>query len=552
MPESRISLGVRVRMSAGVAPSTRSGTDGGALDKQAAPTDVLQPAGATRAPRATTAATVWSSLLPRSLMHSPELSAVMNGAVLGPSEEPVEAVGLVQDRLNRIGDPFTIDVGTNRGYFGPKTQSALRLFQQAHALTPTGRIDATTVQALDAAVRLGKMPAAQHATVGGPAWILERPHLWENVTAPTGTFREGDSGDAVKWVQARLGEYGFSTIGDEDGTFGPVTERMLSSFQAWNGLDAAGVADARTIELLSRQPEKTAGGKARLEGGVSLTGLTEKQKLQYLRKLYDLNNAGGVARNRDPGGVNFVQIRGFAEGHAVQNVPNKYNDTIFALINDLKGEPMKVVELIASADYGDQFAELEAGYGVPRPYDPTLGPVMGEESFLGQGLVNTAPGRVIEYALGPHRFRGLALVDPEGEHRAQAFTDFNHNGQIDGGEWNHPTTERVANNTHHGAPSSAGDVGEFSAGCNTLPTDGAYQRFVDLLLRSGQVAKYLKSHPGEEAAISGAPRTDGIVYLDGPKKGEPLPMGPASTLHELRFPFAMVDSRSLPDPASAL
>jgi hypothetical protein len=224
----------------------------------------------------------------------------------------------------------------------------------------------------------------------------------------------------------------------------------------------------------------------------------------------------------------------------------------------------------SSADYGDLMGELGSGFGASSS-DPRLGPVMGEQSYLRTGLLMTRPGRVIDYVYGQHVSgasgvnRGLALRDPGGANGNKAWVDYNHNGQIDGAEWLLPygghggeLTTAAGSNVHHGANDSNGPVGAWSAACHPLPTDGAYQLFTTILLRSGQVTEYRKTSTID---VRGVHRTAAMGNGDGGDIRYASGQGYDATgdfeagtgvmtgyplVPKLRFPFAVVDSRSLP------
>ncbi len=396
-----------------------------------------------------------------------------------------------------------------------------------------------------------------------PSWTSPRPAQWPSVGSPPAVpISRGASGPAVEWLQRRLVAYGYlpaSLIGSKSagfGNFGPLSETRLSSFQAWNGLPATGIADGPTLAALARAPSTSRSGAALLEGGVRLDGLSEASMLAYLRRVYDLNNPGKVPFNSQPGGVNFIQIRGFLDRAAVQNIPNRYNDTMFALINGPDGKPASLQTLASTADFGNLDSELAQGYGAPRPNDPALGPVMGEQSNLDRGLVMSASGRVVNYIYGRHVAgatsvdRGIGLLDPKDRNGVRAYVDYNHNAQIDGFEWNHLYPGAVGNNVHRGGDAS--EVGPWSAGCHPLPVNGEYQRFVDIVTRSAQVQGYIQSlvdrgysRANAEAQVLGERRTDGVVD----SQGRGVLMGPtAYKLPAIRFPFLLVDSRALPEP----
>ncbi len=68
-------------------------------------------------------------------------------------------------------------------------------------------------------------------------------------TASSGALTEGATGAKVKELQQRLKEKGFNP-GGFDGTFGPGTKAALVAFQKSKGLQADGVAGAKTLAAL--------------------------------------------------------------------------------------------------------------------------------------------------------------------------------------------------------------------------------------------------------------------------------------------------------------
>ena len=65
-----------------------------------------------------------------------------------PGEADTEAVGAVQDLLIGHGARLPGILGAGHGSFGSKTELAVRTFQEAQGLQPTGRVDQATLHAL--------------------------------------------------------------------------------------------------------------------------------------------------------------------------------------------------------------------------------------------------------------------------------------------------------------------------------------------------------------------------------------------------------------------
>jgi peptidoglycan hydrolase-like protein with peptidoglycan-binding domain len=106
------------------------------------------------------------------------LEAVADGhRVFRSGAQRVDEIGLVQDALNRLaalGGNYRIDLGSSqqfRGFFGPKTEHAVRTFEADFRLTTNGIVDVETILALDDALAksesgLNPLPIVSPATEG--------------------------------------------------------------------------------------------------------------------------------------------------------------------------------------------------------------------------------------------------------------------------------------------------------------------------------------------------------------------------------------------------
>jgi peptidoglycan hydrolase-like protein with peptidoglycan-binding domain len=130
----------------------------------------------------------------------------------GASGEPVRRL---QRALRRQPD---LDIVVD-GVFGPKTEAAVKDFQQGASLTVDGVVGPQTWAALPDG---GPMP----------------------------TLKEGTSGDVVKHLQQVLasGAPGEWTTGPGaiDGKFGPRTKASVKSFQTFGGVPTDGVVGDET------------------------------------------------------------------------------------------------------------------------------------------------------------------------------------------------------------------------------------------------------------------------------------------------------------------
>lgn len=70
--------------------------------------------------------------------------------------------------------------------------------------------------------------------------------------APTGTVKEGDRGDGVKWLQQRLIAAGYLRKSELDGDFGLITLGAVCAFQLRHGLKVDGICGPATQAELAK------------------------------------------------------------------------------------------------------------------------------------------------------------------------------------------------------------------------------------------------------------------------------------------------------------
>ena len=132
--------------------------------------------------------------------QEPPAGALVNGMVDGAGETAVQEL---QERLIALG----LLTGAADGHFGDGTEEAVKLFQQMFGLEATGVADPETRELL------------------------------------------ASSSNVIFGVQTKLIELAYLT-GVADGVLGPATETAILEFQQVHGLEATGVADPETRELL--------------------------------------------------------------------------------------------------------------------------------------------------------------------------------------------------------------------------------------------------------------------------------------------------------------
>jgi peptidoglycan hydrolase-like protein with peptidoglycan-binding domain len=132
------------------------------------------------------------------------------------------AVTKLQQNLKAAGyDPGPID-----GDFGPKTEAAVKGYQQAQGLKADGIVGPKTWNKLANSSAPSTSPSSQP------------------------TLKQGSKGAAVKVLQQKLAAAGYSA-GAIDGSFGAKTKAALIAFQEANGLSANGVCGPQTWTALN-------------------------------------------------------------------------------------------------------------------------------------------------------------------------------------------------------------------------------------------------------------------------------------------------------------
>lgn len=205
-------------------------------------------------PAATTpaAAPQPTSAMPSAIALAPSASTPIQSAVgvpsynftktlrSGSSDKQVKQLQIV---LKALG---FLPVGTKpTTFFGKLTMNALKKFQKANGLKPTGILDKSTRQVL--------------SSVGGgaPATVSPAPATASN-PAPgaaavfTSTLKLGSSGSQVKMLQLKLKSLGLLSA-TPNGRFGPATLKAVKAFQKANGLPAVGLVGKATRALLNNQ-----------------------------------------------------------------------------------------------------------------------------------------------------------------------------------------------------------------------------------------------------------------------------------------------------------
>jgi peptidoglycan hydrolase-like protein with peptidoglycan-binding domain len=143
----------------------------------------------------------------------------------------------LQQALLRSGISVT---GGADGIFGAGTVAAVKAFQQAKGISPTGVVDAATASALalTGAAPAPAAPAAPQPAAGTAA----------NATGVIG-LQLGSRGPAVAQIQRAIISMGWPIAGGADGVFGNATRAALLAVQRANGVAVSGMVDEATARM---------------------------------------------------------------------------------------------------------------------------------------------------------------------------------------------------------------------------------------------------------------------------------------------------------------
>ena len=135
----------------------------------------------------------------------------------------------LQHRLRQL-DWYT---GTISGTYGAGTVKGVKGFQEKRKLDQTGAVDKTTWAKLTSMTRKPTDDEMHNRLVPGPAILAQ-----------------GDSGDRVRDLQARLKQIGWFS-GSVTGSYGSMTVGAVKGFQDKRAIPVTGEVDQRTLNRLT-------------------------------------------------------------------------------------------------------------------------------------------------------------------------------------------------------------------------------------------------------------------------------------------------------------
>jgi peptidoglycan hydrolase-like protein with peptidoglycan-binding domain len=156
----------------------------------------------------------------------------------------------LQDALGKAGFKVKPD-----GQFGTATVRAVKRFQRASRLTPSGTVGSKTVAALQRALQGASADISGGYDPEHPADASTHRSLGDRIPV-----QPGMSGHDIRVLQDLLRKAGFKV--DIDGQFGASTEKAVKAFETAQSRPVDGIMDAGDIDALrtlAGQPDPGAG-----------------------------------------------------------------------------------------------------------------------------------------------------------------------------------------------------------------------------------------------------------------------------------------------------
>ena len=188
-------------------------------------------------------------------------------------EDDNENIIAIQQRLVDLGF-LDLEGDEPTTYFGTMSEEALKAFQSANSLEPSGIASYETLKKLFSSDALGASgetfipevtapenetePTSSTESTTESADSTKAPSVSTNVDAPitindSTVYQSGDDHEDIKAIQERLVELLYLSFDEGDSPttyYGPGTETAITNFQESNGLSATGIADAETLRVL--------------------------------------------------------------------------------------------------------------------------------------------------------------------------------------------------------------------------------------------------------------------------------------------------------------
>lgn len=252
------------------------------------------------------------------------------------------------------------------------TRKALRSFQAANGLTPTGETDTATLHLLDSG-----MGITCHQ------YLVSLRMEYED--APL--LQSGSAGEAVGNLQRKLRELGYFT-GECDGMFGDATLAAVMMFQMANGLNETGTADRSTQFRLNEGTPMS--WQAFLESSVAVFGDEGLHVRQLQRKLKDLGYFEGDCTGKY-GELTQQAVSRFQENNNLEKNGMVDLGTCTALYTGAC-VPLKDPATLRMGDDAENVADLQSKLAAHGYFDRNITGVFGATTEIAVKLFQMANG----------------------------------------------------------------------------------------------------------------------------------------------------------------
>lgn len=252
------------------------------------------------------------------------------------------------------------------------TRKALRSFQAANGLNPTGEPDTATLVLLDSG-----MGVTCHQ------YLVEL----RNEYAELPILQLGSAGEAVGMIQLKLRDLGYFN-GECDGVFGEATLAAVRRFQMANGLNETGAADRSTqLRLNEGNPLSW---KAFLESSIAAFGDTGLHVRQMQRKLKELGYFSGDCTG-NYGELTQQAVARFQENNAIEKSGMADLATCTALYTD-SAVPLRNPNALYTGDNTESVAVLQSHLADCGYFDRNITGVFGATTEIAVRLFQLANG----------------------------------------------------------------------------------------------------------------------------------------------------------------
>ena len=252
------------------------------------------------------------------------------------------------------------------------TRKALRSFQQANGLNPSGEPDSATLTLLDSG-----MGVTCHQ------YLLELQSRYEDVPI----LQSGSMGEAVGALQRKLRDLGYFA-GECDGMFGDATMAAVRRFQMANGLTETGAADRSTqLRLNEGSPLSW---QSFLESSIAAFGDTGLHVRQLQRKLKDLGYFSGDCTG-SYGELTQQAVSRFQENNGLETT-GIADLNACTLLYTGTAAPLKDPQTLRMGDASEAVTQLQtslAGYGY---FDRNITGIFGPTTEIAVRLFQMANG----------------------------------------------------------------------------------------------------------------------------------------------------------------